>query len=352
VIARNSSFTFKKQNVDIKDVGKKLGVRHVLEGSVRRAGARMRINVQLIDAETGGHVWAERYDRDLEDVFVVQDEVTQRIVRALDVKLTGGEKVRRQARSKVNREAYDYLARARSCFFQFTPTAALECRAMLEHAIARDPGLAQPYALMAFLRAVEYINEWNGRTSADLAEALTLASKACEVDAFEPLAHCARCASLMWLRRLEEAMHAGQRAIELDPNSSEAHGSLGNALHFSGRHEQALERFEQALRLDPTYELWLHAQGRTLFVLGRYDEAEACFRRRLIHLPGTDVTRAYLASLYAHTGRVAEARRVWRELMEVHPQYTLERTLRVLPYLDPAPVEQFVDGLRKAGLAG
>jgi adenylate cyclase len=155
----------------------------------------------------------------------------------------------------------------------------------------------------------------------------------------------------MWLRRLDEAESAARRAIELDPNSSHSHGALGNVLHFAGRHEPALESLERALRLDPQFNLWMHSVGRIQFVLGRYDQAEAIFKRRLIHMPTSDVTRVYLASLYGHTDRPEEARRVWRELMALNPRYTVEHTLRVLPYSNRAPLEQFVEGLRKAGLA-
>jgi adenylate cyclase len=350
VIARNSSFTFKKQNVDIKDVGRKLGVRHVLEGSVRKAGSRVRINVQLIDAHTGGHVWAERYDRDLEDIFLMQDEVTQKIVRTLAVTLTGGEKARREDRGKVNREAYDFLIRGKAALLRFTPDGALEARALIERALTADPGFAQAYAFLALLQGAEYANDWNGRTEADLEEALSFARTGCEMDTSDALEHFALCTSLMWLRRLDEAEQEGRRAIELDPNSAEGHGALGNVLHFSGRDEEALPRFEQALRLDPTFNLWIHAKGRALFVLKRYEEAQACFVQRLALMPGTDVTRAYLASLYGHTGRYEEARRVWQDLMAVHPRYTVARTMRVLPYRDTAPLEQFVAGLRLAGL--
>jgi len=351
VIARNSSFTFKKQDVDIKDVGRKLGVRHVLEGSVRKAGMRVRINVQLIDAESGGHVWAERYDRDLEDIFSVQDEVTRKVVHTLEVTLTGSEKARRQDRGKVNVEAYDCLIRAKNCIREFNAAALVEARAMLERALAIDPGLAQAYAGLALCCGVEYVNAWNGRTASDLEQALALARKACEVDAFEAVSHHALAVVLMWLRRLDEAESTARRAIELDPNSSQSHGALGNVLHFIGRHEQALESLERALRLDPEFNLWMHALGRALFALGRYNEAEVAFKRRLIHMPTSDVTRAYLASLYGHTDRQDEARRVWRELMAIDPQYTIEQTMRVLPYRNPAPLEQFVEGLRKAGLA-
>jgi adenylate cyclase len=351
VIARNSSFTFKHQSVDIRDVGKKLGVRHVLEGSVRKAGVRMRINVQLIDAETGGHVWAERFDRDIEDIFMVQDELTREIVRTLKVALSGGEEARREDLGKVDGEAYDCLIRARNCLLQFTPTAAIESRAMLERALVLEPNLAQAYAYLAILIGVEYSNEWNGRTADDLEEGLRLAHKACEADPSQAIAHQALGQVLLWKRRLEDAEHATRRACELAPSFSGAIGSLGNVLHFAGRHEEALECFARALRLDPNMNLWIHGQGRALFVLGRYEEAEACFKRRLIHMPGSDVSRAYLASLYGHTDRHDAARRAWAELMEVHPEYRIARTLRVLPYRDPAPLERLLQGLRKAGLA-
>jgi adenylate cyclase len=350
VIARNSSFTFKKQSVDIRDVGRKLGVRHVLEGSVRKAGRRVRINVQLIDALSGGHVWADRYDRDLEDIFLVQDEVTQKIVRTLEVTLTGGEKARRGDLGKVNGEAYDCMIRARTCMLQFTAPGAVEARGMLERALAVDPGLARAYAFLAVLHTMNYANAWNGGNAGDLEEALGLARRACELGPSEAVGPYASSVVLMWLRRLDEAERSSRRAIELDPNASEAHGSLGNALHYAGQHEAALECLGRALRLDPQFNLWMHAQGRALFALGRYEEAEAAFRRRLIHLPGSDVTRVYLASLYGHAGRNDEARRMWTDLVDLHPEYSLDHTLRILPYTDPAPLERLVEGLRKAGL--
>jgi adenylate cyclase len=351
VIARNSSFTFKRRSVDIREVGKKLGVRHVLEGSVRKAGMRVRINVQLIDAETGGHVWAERYDRDLADIFLVQDEVTREVVRVLEVTLSGGEQERREAPAKVDIEAYDCLVRARSCMLQFTPEAAREARGMLERAAAIAPGFAQPYGYLSILIGIEFLNEWNGRTANDLEDCLRLAHQACEMGPAEAVGPYALCRALTWRRRLEEAEHAARHALELDPNFSDAIGSLGSVLHFAGQHEPSLDCHARALRLDPKMNVWMHAQGRTLFVLERYEEAEACFKRRLIHMPGSDVTRAYLASLYGHTGRIESARRVWAELIDLHTGYTIGRTLRVLPYRDPAASERLVEGLRKAGIA-
>jgi adenylate cyclase len=350
VIARNSSFTYKKQHVDVKEVGRKFGVRHVLEGSVRKAGMKVRINVQLIDAESGGHVWAERFDRDLEDIFALQDEVTQRIVEALKVNLASGAQLRLRPRGEVNTEAYDWMLRARSCILQFTPQGLVEGRAMLERALEIAPGMMQIHAYRAITVLVEYLNGWNNAGPERLEQSLALARKAYEMDRTSALACNALAVALIWSRRLDEAEPLSRRAIEIDPNFSEAHGSLGNALHFAGRHEAAIASFEQALRLDPVFHAWIHATGRAQFALGRYAEAEASFERRLIYMPHSDVTRAYLASLYGHTGRPEEAQRVWRELKEINPRYTPELTLRILPYKDRAPLEQFMAGLRKAGL--
>jgi TolB-like protein/Tfp pilus assembly protein PilF len=291
VIARNSTFTFKKQNVDIKDVGAKLGVRHVLEGSVRRHGMRVRINVQLIDAESGGHVWADRYDRDLEDIFLVQDEVTRKIVETLEVRLTGNEEARRHDRGKVNVEAYDYLIRAKSCILHFTEPALVETREMLERALAIEPELALAYAYLAIARGVEYANAWNGRTADDLEENLAIARKACELDPAEPLSYHAMSNALMWLRRLDEAERAARKSVALDPNSAQSHGTLGIILDFSGRHEESIESLAKALRLDPEFSLWRHAQGRAQFALGHDAEAEVSFKRRLIQMPGSDALR-------------------------------------------------------------
>jgi len=350
VIARNSSFAFKKQSVDVKEVGRKLGVRHVLEGSVRKAGMKVRINAQLIDAETGGHVWAERFDRDLEDIFAVQDEVTRRVVDALKVSLTGSEAARREDRGKVNSEAYDWFLRGRSCILQFNAEALAEARAMLERALALDSQFAPALAGLAMLHCSEYLNGWNNPAADYLEQALALARKACRANESDPIAHNALAVSLMWLARLSEAEPAARRALELDSNMAEAHGSLGAVQHFSGQHEQAIKSFEHALRLDPQFHVWIQYLGRAQLALKRYDEAEATFKRRLIHMPRSDITRAYLASLYGHTGRHEEARQIWRELMDINPKYTVEHTRRILPYTNPAPLEHFVEGLRKAGL--
>jgi len=350
VIARNSSFVFKKQSVDIREVGRKLGVRYVLEGSVRKAGNKVRINAQLIECESGAHIWAERYDRDVEDIFMVQDELTRRIVNVLEIKLSGGERSRRDARSKVNAQAYDCLIRGRRCLLQFTAESLREGRATLERAIELDGSLASAYANLALLCGAELLNRWNGATADAFERALAIARKACEIDQYEPMAYMALGTILTWNKQLDAAEAAAQRATELDANFASAYGCQGTAVHFKGQYGRAIDLFEQAMRLDPEFDLWLQHCGRSQLALERYAQAETSFKRRLILMPRSDVTRVYLASLYGYTGRIEEARQLWSEALEINPSFSVEHLIRLMPYTDPAPVQRFVEGLRLAGV--
>ena len=349
VIARNSTFVFKNQAVDVKEVARRLGVRHVLEGSVRKAGSRVRISAQLIDAATGGHCWAERFDRELEDIFAVQDEVTQRIVAELKVKLTPAERSARAPRGKVNPEAYDYVMRARACVLLFTPEAAKEARGLIQRALEIDPGFATAYALLALLISTEYVNGWT-QAPDHVAQGMIFARKAVELDPEDEVAQQALAVIALWQKDYGAAGQAARRATELAPSYSGGFISVGQVLDFTGQHEAAIEAFEQALRLDPGFDLILHLIGRAQLGMGRYAEAEQSFKRRLIRNPHSDMTRAYLASLYGATGRLDEARALWAELMEINPTFSIEHLRRVLPYKDPAWFESFAGGLRKAGL--
>ena len=281
VIARNSSFAYKGQSPDIRQVSRELGVRYVLEGSVRKAGGRVRINAQLIDGPSGGHLWAERYDRDLEDIFAVQDEVTLSIVEALKVELTSGEQSRRAGRDKIDPEAYDHLVRARTCLYRFTAESMVECRDAAERALELDPGLAQAYAILALVCGTEYANGWNQAGPNHPARAVELAEKAIAADANEPQGYHALALSNMWQGQLEDAERAAKRSIELDPNFAGGYVALGSIRDFAGAHEDAIGPFEQALRLDPQYDLALQFLGRAQFGLKRYEAAEASFKRRL-----------------------------------------------------------------------
>jgi adenylate cyclase len=210
--------------------------------------------------------------------------------------------------------------------------------------------LANTDANLAILNCTEYANDWNNPGPDHLGQALELARKAHALAESDPMADLATGITLAWMKRLDEAERATRRAIELDPNLAQGYGSLGNILDFAGRHEEAIKCLEQALQLDPQFDLWIQIRGRAQFALERYDEAEASFKRRLIRMPRSDVTRAYLASLYGHTGRHEEARQLWRELMEINPKFSLEHLRRVMPFKTPATLDRLIEGLRKAGI--
>ncbi|WP_394889393.1 adenylate/guanylate cyclase domain-containing protein [Mesorhizobium sp. AaZ16] len=351
VIARNSSFAYKGKSPDVRKVSRELGVRYVLEGSVRRAANRVRINAQMIDGTTGGHLWAERYDHGLEDIFAVQDEVTRTIVSALRVKLTAGEEARRESRGKVDPEAYDLLIRSRQTMLQLSAMSSMEARRMLERVIAIEPELAAAYARLSIIAFAEYVNRWNDATPEDLTRALELAHKAIEMDEAEPQGHISLSIALAWTRHLDEAEVSAERAVTLDPNSADAHTAIGNITEFQGRLEEAVAHYTRAHRLDPQFDMSLHFLGRALLVLGRYDEAEIAFKKRLTLAPRSDMTRFYLACLYGLTGRHDEARRYWRETLEVNPNFSFDHLKKALPYRDPGVPDRLVRGLREAGIS-
>jgi adenylate cyclase len=351
VIARNSSFTFKGKNVNIQDVGRSLGVRYVLEGSVRKSGKRVRITAQLIDATSGGHLWAERFDRELIDIFDVQDDVTRHIVAALALNLTENDRQRITAEHTDNLEAYDCFMRGREQFWRLTKAANVQARDLFQRSIALDQKFAPPYAFVAITHGLDYLNRW----SADPAQSLELAEKnaaqAVALDDQYPYAHWALALTNLYMRRHDQAICEAERAISLDPNLALGHEVLGSTLNFSGKAAEALESFDRAMALDPYFpDFWLHLKGLAMFQLGRYDEAISLLKRRLIRNPDTDISRELLSACYGHLGRKEEARAEWQEVFRVNPDYSLEYRRTVVPFKNPGDFEKIVDGLRKAGI--
>ncbi|WP_025659558.1 adenylate/guanylate cyclase domain-containing protein [Rhizobium sp. IBUN] len=351
VIARNSSFTFKGRSVNVQEVGRNLNVRYVLEGSVRKSGKQVRITAQLIDATTGGHQWAERFDRDLSDIFAVQDDVTQQIVGALELKLTAGDQQRLAAEQTQNLEAYDCFLRGREHMWRLTREQNIEGQQLLQRAIDLDPNFAPAHAFLAVAQALAYVNQWSQSPSKSLEQAIESATQAVALDDRYPYAHWALGVTNLYLRRLDVAIREAERVIALAPNLAEGHESLGNALHYAGRSDEALVCFERAVALNPYYpDIFLHFHAQAMFQLGRYEEAVAFLKRRLVRNPGTDISRVLLAASYGHLGRFAEAREEWDGVFRINPDYSLEHRRKVLPYKNPADFERVVDGLRKAGL--
>lgn len=351
VIARNSSFTFKGQNVHVQDVGAKLGVRYVLEGSVRKSGNRVRITAQLIDASSGGHLWAERFDRDLTDIFAVQDDVTQQIVGALALNLTDGARLRLTPEPPRSTEAYDCFLRGRELWHRLTKETNTAARDLLQRAIELDPNFASAYAFLALTHGIDYLNRWGASPPGSMAQAEEAATRAVALDDNDPWAHWALAIAKLYTRRHDEAVGEVERALVLNPNFAEAHVCRGEVLYYSGRPEEALESFARGKTLNPYFpDVVLHFQALALFQLGRYDEAVDLLLQRLARNATTDVSRALLAASYGQLDRLEEARAAWQEVLRVNPDFSLEYRRKVLPYKNPADFELLVDGLRKAGV--
>ena len=349
VIARNSSFTFKGRNVHVGEVAKSLGVRHVLEGSVRKSGLRVRITAQLIDATTGGHLWAERFDRELTDIFAVQDDVTAHIVSALTLNLSAGDRQSIAAERTDNHEAHDYFLRGRELWWAFSKEANCEAERLLRRATELDPRFAPAFAFLAAALANSYSNGWGDAET--LKEAEKAAQEAVRLDERYPYALWSLAMTLSWERRLDEALSAAEKAIAFNPNFADGHSMVGVQLHWVGRSDEALKCFDRAMALDPRFpSLLLYFRAQAAYQLGQWPEAVALLRRRILRNPETDASRVLLAACYGQMGLLEEAREAWREALRVNPAFSLEHRRKVLPYKNPADFERIVEGLRKAGL--
>ena len=351
VIARNSSFSYKGRAVKVQEIGRDLGVRSVLEGSVRKAGNRVRITAQLIDAGNGGHLWAERFDRELTDIFETQDEVVEKIVCALAVTLTHGEEQRLRRRATTNVDAYEAWLRARESLTRGNSESVKQARAMYLRAIEIDPHFAAPHAGLALALIAEYVSDWAADPAQALADAERWARRAVELNDQEPVSHLALGSVLLWQRDHAGALAEFRRMIDLDPNFAQGHSATGLALMYAGEPAAALEPFAISMRLDPHYSsIVLHFLAQANFSLGKYEDAARQLVERIARNPATDASRMLLASCYGHLGRAQEAQAAWAELLKVNPGFSLMQRSRVLPYKNAADFQRIVDGLAKAGL--
>ena len=317
---------------------------------MRRAGDQVRISAQLVDGDAGSEVWAERYDRSIEDVFAVQDEVTREIVTALRVELTPAEERRHETRPEMGPEVRDLLYRARTHIYHFGPDAIREARALVEEAIAIDPDAATAHGMLALIHSANYLNRWNDRHANSVEDALACARHATEIDPNDAMGGAAEAYCHIWRVDLEAAEVAALRCLELEPNSRQGLSALGQVRDFQGRHAEAVPLFEQAFRLDPQFDLALLLLGRAFFALGRDGEAEASFDARLQRNTKTNTTRAYLVTVLGQTGRGEAARQVWTEILEINPRFDAARMRHTLPYTVPTWFDRFYGGLAKADI--
>jgi TolB-like protein len=359
VIARNSSFTYKGKPVDVKQVSRELGVRYVVEGSVRKTGDRVRISAQLIDATTGGHVWAESYDQELEDIFTIQDEITTGIATAIGVKLVQTEEERTARQPSQDLTAYDLLMRGRwygwrgwmEGNFQLV---RVEARSLFTQAIEIDPRFATAFAWLAWTYLADWYSPSDSPAQA-LEEAERGARRSILLDPELAVGH----AVLGHLHQIRgepnEALGAVRRAIESDPTFSASYQYMGFILAEVGEPEEAMAALEKGMRLsprDPLLSEFLRAKGRAHFAAQRYEEAAECAKQSIAQgRTILGVAWQDLAAYLAHLGHLDEAAAAFRE-GEVHFVWTSTETelRRMFSYFKPDLLERYIDGLRKAGL--
>jgi adenylate cyclase len=353
VIARNSSFAYKGKNPDIRLVGRELGVRSVLEGSIRRAGNRVRITAQLIEAAGGSHLWAERYDRDLTDIFEVQDEVARHIVEALKVTLTPTEKARISDPGGTNNvEAHDSFLKGREMTSgTMGPDGFKKVQEHFERAIQLDPTYGEAYAGLALAYGLAYNNRWTDDPQATLRRSDELATKAVSLAPNDPNSHYIMSMTAGYSRDYARSRAAIDKALELNPNHPGASSSSGIFEIFAGKPAAGIPAIERAIRLDPanTSQSY-HFLGLAHLMAGNYETAAAHFLERIRQTPETDFSRAMLASALGHLGRAEEARTVWAELMKINPAYSFSAHMSRLPFANPADTEKIAAGLRNVGL--
>ncbi len=354
VIARNSSFAYRGRSVDLRAVGRELGVPFVLEGSVRRAGQRVRVTAQLIDAATGIHLWAERYDGDLADVFAVQDAVTLKIVEALRVRLTPREREAITSTGTTNPQAHDALMRMRGLVRSIGLNQQSWTRGVEHgiHAITLDPAYVQALGLLSTAQWLDFLNGWSGDAPEVVsARANALADRAIALAPEDSVANVAVAIAARFRGDYALAERAGRKALSLSPDSAQALLTLGEIACTSGHPQDAIPLFERAIRLEPG---WSHQHlqflGQAHFLMRNFETAALVFRERLFLYKETDIGRAWLAAALGHLGEVDDARTVWADLMALKPDFRLAPRLARFHYVraeDPALV---LEGLVKAGL--
>jgi adenylate cyclase len=356
VVARNSSFAWRGKAEDVRVVGRELGVTSVVEGSIRRAGNRVRISAQLVDARTGHHLWAERFDRELTDIFAVQDEVTFEIVGALKVKLAPEERKRISSVGTVVPDAHDFLLRGRETQVRLLQSPADgrgEWQRAMDHvnqALAADPAYAEAHAIQSMVWTVGFVNHWTDDPD-PLGKALAAADRALALNPDEATAHVARALASIYLPDLDGALRSAMRAAELNPNNAAAFSTIGHIRAYSDDPLAGVPFVERAMRLDPVFtQQYLHFKGFCQLMAGDYATAADTFRERIRLAPRTDLSRAFLASALGHLGQDEAARQVWAELRAVNPAYSFPAHMGRLPFRHPGDRDRIAAGLAAAGI--
>jgi TolB-like protein/DNA-binding winged helix-turn-helix (wHTH) protein/Tfp pilus assembly protein PilF len=351
VIARTSTFTYKGKAATVQEVSRELGVKYIVEGSVRKAGDHVRITAQLVDATTGAELWAQRYDRPLQDVFALQDEIVGRIVTTLKLQLTSNERgMYVFTKGTENLEAYDDFLRGGGYYWSFTKAGNAKARQMFEKAIELDPKYADAYSSLGVAYWFGWAFQWIQDPGA-LGRAYQLAQKAVALDESLPAAHIALSYIYLYRRQYNQATVEAERIIALDPNSGQGYEALANILGDSGRPAEAIDFVEKAMRLDPKardfylfYEGWIYTQ------MGKYAEAIPMLKRHLARYPNNLGAHGNLIVDYTELGLEKEAREEAAEVVRISPQFSLDLFMQRVAQKDQGFRNRFSSDQRQAGL--
>jgi adenylate cyclase len=354
VISRQSTFSYKGKPVRVKQVSEELGVRYVLEGSVQRSGDRIRINAQLIDALTGRHIWAERYDRDLTDLFALQDEITLKILTATHVKLTGGAGALTSTKYFKGKQGLDcYLKYLEGEYYLsgLNIEATRLARRIAEEAIAMCPDIPELYAFIGRVHHVESTMGLGKSRRESIERSIEMIQKAIAMDDSTPGAHSSLSTSYAYHRDYDKAIAEGERAVVLDPGGWFSYAAYAQSLNVAGRSEEAIPMFQKAIRLNPFGPTFLYLNfGIALRIVGRYEEALPELKKALQLAPDNLPAHIHLTAIYGLMGREKEARAEAEEVIRLNPKFSLERHAKEIPYKNQAAKDLYIEALRKAGL--
>ena len=351
VIARNSTFTYKGKPVKIQQVAEDLGVRYVLEGSVRKSEDQVRITAQLIDAITGKHLWAERYDRPLKDIFAVQDEITFKILESLHIKISGDDITRSCARGTDNIDAYLKALQARENLYRQNIEGIAMGRKLSEEAVALDPEYSTAYCLIAFSHMLDVFYGGSKSPKKSLEKAFLLTEKSLSLDSSCTLPYTTLAWCFLLTRQHAKAIAACEQALKFDPNDAFAYSTLAMILTYSGEPEEALVAIERALRLNPKPQsMTFLIQGFVYYHRGMYEEALSALNKALNLSPNSIIIRLRLASCYISLGREEDARAEVGSILKLNPRLSLGYLSKMFPYKNKADLDQIISDLQKAGL--
>jgi adenylate cyclase len=351
VIARNSTFTYKGKPVNVQQVSEDLGIRYVLEGSVQKSGSRLRITAQLIDAIKGNHLWSEKYDRELNDLFVVQDEVTKEIITVLNVELAQGEQARTISKGTDNLEAYLKVMQAREHVYQHNVESNILAKQLAQEALTLDPNYAAASRILGVTHMHDILLGRSPSPKLSLDEAIKLVKRAIELDDLNGYNHVVLGFMLVLARQYDKAVAEAELGVALDPNVADIYGWLGMVYRYVGRWADAVVAYEKAIRLNPIPpNFYLYGLGLSYAWTERHEEAIIVLEKAVQNHPDAFYVRLSAAAVYSLAGRDEKARAEAAEVLRLNPEFSLKRWEKSLRYKDREDQEQFISALSKAGL--